>query len=135
MSTPPFPRPPVPSVSFPVHAWESTVVVDIDGVISPDPDLVPGSTQPLSAEQSEFVQVAADHLREIAGMGYSIILWTSRPWTALEETRRWLAENGVPHSALLMGKPRALVYIDDRAIRFTGWPSVISQLPPVPGQQ
>ena len=48
-----------------------------------------------------------------------VILFTAR-WEADRETTvEWLKAQEVPYDELVMGKPRADIYIDDRAL---GWP-------------
>jgi hypothetical protein len=48
-------------------------------------------------------------------------------------TLRWLEEHGVEFDEIMFGKPHADVYIDDNALRFTGWDAIAgdgSSLPP-----
>ncbi len=53
--------------------------------------------------------------------GNTIIFWTSRGWEQYRITKDWLDRNGFRYHQLIMGKPIASVFIDDRAQRFEGW--------------
>ncbi|MBE0597997.1 MAG: hypothetical protein IH614_12075 [Desulfuromonadales bacterium] len=62
---------------------------------------------------------AADFLRQLNAAGFAVVIFTVRynPWV---ET--WLAEHGLAPlvSAVTDRKPPAHVYLDDRAVCFTG---------------
>lgn len=47
-----------------------------------------------------------------------IVVYTARHWDYLQLTEMQLRQWGVPYNALVMGKPSADIYIDDRAIPF-----------------
>ncbi len=49
--------------------------------------------------------------------GNEIILWTGRHWNHLNVTQQQLSAAGVKYHTLIMGKPVADVYIDDRSLR------------------
>lgn len=49
--------------------------------------------------------------------GHQVILWTGRHWDKLQETKNQIDLIGVRYHTLLMGKPAADYYIDDKALR------------------
>lgn len=95
-----------------------TIVFDFDGVIHsyksgwkgttiiPDP-VVPG------------IKLVIDTLRS---EGYHVVVVSSRcshP-EGISAIRKYLSDNDIVVDDIMSGKPPALCYIDDRAIRFTG---------------
>lgn len=59
-------------------------------------------------------------LRELYAAGHTIYLYTGRHMLRHEATVEWLRRHDVPCHHIFYGKPVADVYIDDRAIRFSG---------------
>ena len=59
-------------------------------------------------------------INELKDRGFHIILWTSRIEEEREVTEKYLNDRGVLFDELIMDKPRALLYVDDRAFRFDG---------------
>ena len=100
--------------------YKPTVVFDFDGVIHsytsgwkgtaeiPDPP-VPG------------IGEAITKLRQL---GYRVVVVSTRCSTAegMGAVRRFLRDNGIIVDDVMMEKPPAICYIDDRAIRFDGHP-------------
>ncbi|MBD3387777.1 MAG: hypothetical protein GF416_01900 [Candidatus Altiarchaeales archaeon] len=68
-----------------------------------------------------------DHLRRLNGK-YRIILHTARGEENREVTEKWLRLHGIPYDELVMDKPYALYYIDDRAIEFKDWPQTLKAI-------
>ncbi len=90
-----------------------TICVDIDGVLAvPRADLKYAECSPVPG--------AVEALRRLKEKGYLIVLFTGRHFNRLEETRHWLNSHGFPHDHIVMGKPTARYYIDDRGITFRG---------------
>jgi hydroxymethylpyrimidine pyrophosphatase-like HAD family hydrolase len=59
-----------------------------------------------------------EKIRELCHIrGNTVILWTGRHWKYLELTQKQLKEAGVEYNTLVMGKPPADFYIDDKAIK------------------
>jgi hypothetical protein len=104
----------------------STIALDFDGVVNsyksgyienrlPDPP----------------VEGALDFIRSVQDAGYRVAIHTTRATTpaAVDLIRWYLKAHGLEESradkVLISLKPKAMVYIDDRAYRFTGsWPSL-----------
>lgn len=62
-----------------------------------------------------------EHVNRLYDAGHTIILWTGRHWNHLSVTRKQLFTWGVKYHALIMAKPVADVYIDDRAMNDTNF--------------
>jgi len=58
--------------------------------------------------------------------GYTIVVLTAR--TNHDDVTAWLIKNKFPSEHMLVTnvKPKAIAYIDDRAIRFTNWADVLN---------
>lgn len=99
--------------------YKPTVVFDFDGVITqysgwkgvsvlPDPE-VPGID---------------DAIRELRNLGYKVVVVSTRcaKPEGMGAVRRFLRDSGIEVDDVMMEKPPALCYIDDRAICFDGHP-------------
>lgn len=69
---------------------------------------------------------AADSVRVLQAMGFSVVVCTAREDTAAVE--RWLAKHGFPRVLVTNQKPPAWLYPDDRGWRFTDWPSTMQAI-------
>ena len=64
--------------------------------------------------------------------GYKIVIFTARPEEQHEKISKWLALWSIKANIYLNDititniKPRAVAYIDDRAIRFTSWKDILN---------
>lgn len=104
-------------------SYKPNIVFDFDGVIHsyksgwkgaeniPDP-VVPG---------------IADAIRELRELGYRVVVVSTRCSTpkGMGAVRYYLKKNEIFVDDVLMEKPPALCYIDDRAIRFDGHPETL----------
>jgi hypothetical protein len=108
------------------------VCIDFDGVIHDNYDGFGDGTiyGPIIPGSSEAIKKLAQK--------YDIIIFTAkaksdRPLingkTGAELVREWLEKHNLAQYVkdITSEKPRALVYIDDKAIRFTDWESVLNQ--------
>jgi hypothetical protein len=109
--------------------WPLVVCVDIDGVLA---DTEGSQRVPLGGparyDSAPPVKGAAAALRWLKAQGYRIHLYTGRHLDHLRVTQDWLARHGMEYDHLVMGKPPATYYIDDRAIRFESWEQVMGAL-------
>lgn len=84
-------------------------VIDIDGTLTLEVD---GHDY----ESRTPDKVAIGNICKLWEEGHHIILHSSRFSEDQGKTVRWLRENGVPFDRLVLGKPCASVYIDDRSL-------------------
>jgi hypothetical protein len=74
--------------------------------------------------EEEPVDGALDFVRMAQGAGYDVVVHSRRP---TEPIKRWLAKYGFPALDISELKPAALLYLDDRGMRFDGDFSAVSQ--------
>ena len=94
-----------------------TVAVDIDGTIC---------TEERTFERSlaKPLPGAREALSLLRRNGNTVILYTARGWEQYRVTQVWLRKHRMQYDQLIMGKPIANIWIDDRARRFTHWTDV-----------
>ena len=100
--------------------YKPTVVFDLDGVIHSyvsgwqGVDVIPDPPVPLIQEEIERIRKA----------GYKVVVVSTRCTdpAGMDAVKNYLDVNGIVVDEVLAEKPPALVYIDDRAIRFDGDP-------------
>lgn len=85
------------------------ILVDYDGVIY-DPDT------------GKDVPEAGVTLRMLHFQGWEIVVYTSHPAEYEETIEKFMHDNNIPYDSIITGKPRADIYIDDRAA--TCWEQV-----------
>lgn len=90
------------------------LIVDIDGVLAIEQCNIP-------LEERAVVEGAQDAIRRLKQKGYRIILCTSRFRSQKAATIEWLERNNISFDCIVFGKPRGILYIDDRGYRFRGW--------------
>lgn len=101
--------------------------VDFDGVLCADSadiyaDFAAGRYQPMQAG-------AVEGLAWLRKNGYEIVIYTCRPYEQRGYLQEFLRTHRLEHDYIVFhGKPRAEVYIDDKALRFTTWPEAVEQL-------
>lgn len=89
----------------------------MDGTICDEPNIAP----PEKYKHSKVYPEAITFLRALKERGHEVIIYSSRHSEDRELTEKFLEENNVPFDELVLGKPRAELYIDDRAMKFKGW--------------
>jgi len=97
--------------------FRKTVCIDIDGTIC-------GEGAYPYYQLAKLLPGAHEKIWTFRTKGYTIILYTARHPEDRKETEDWLLVNNIPYDLLILGKPKADVYIDDRAIKFTGWEAI-----------
>ena len=98
-----------------------TIMIDLDGVICTEERTF---ERPLANPGAG----AREARRQLRAAGHTLVIYTARNWPEYRVTKQWLDDHGFDYDGLHMGKPVAEVWIDDRAIRFTNWADVLSQL-------
>lgn len=94
-----------------------TVAIDLDGTIcSEEKTFERPLARPLPG--------AVEAVRMIRGNGNTVIIYTARGWEQYRVTKDWLDKNGFEYDQIVMGKPIADCWIDDRARRFVSWESL-----------
>lgn len=101
-------------------SYKPTVVFDLDGVIHSyvsgwqGVDVIPDPPVPLIQKEIERIRKA----------GYKVVVVSTRcaDPSGMNAVKNYLDANGIVVDEVLTEKPPALVYIDDRAIRFDGDP-------------
>jgi len=97
------------------------ILVDMDGVICTEEKTF---ERPLAKP----LPGARDSLNALRNAGHKIVVYTARTWSELEVTKKWLEDNEIPYDGIHMGKPVADRFIDDRAIGFTNWESILNEM-------
>jgi hypothetical protein len=100
------------SLSYPQpdESKYGTVVFDLDGILA---EKVWPQRYTIGAPLSEGVRM----LRYYADKGYSITIWTSRPWEDEDSIWQWVRQNSLPVDRVVCEKPVAALYIDDKAYK------------------
>lgn len=91
------------------------IAIDMDGVICSE-------ERTFDRPLAQPIEGAIDSINKLYRDDNTIIIWTARGWEQFKTTAEWLARHGINYHTLLMGKPIVDFFIDDRAIRFDGWP-------------
>lgn len=97
-----------------------TIAVDFDGVIH---QYSRGWQEGLIYDIP--VPGAFDAIQQLLNEGFAIVIHTTRQ--DHDAVRNWLYRNGAAwHSEVEVTniKPKAIAYIDDRAVRFTNWSDI-----------
>lgn len=89
------------------------IVVDIDGVLCEE------TGRPDDYADRAPLQRGIAMVRKLKADGHEVVLHTARWEEDREVTEAWMREHEVEYDALVLGKPRGDLYIDDRALR---WP-------------
>jgi beta-phosphoglucomutase-like phosphatase (HAD superfamily) len=102
-------------------ARPKTIMVDMDGVLASE-------ERTFERALAKPLDGAREALQRLRAAGHTIIVYTARGWAEYRMTKAWLDDNGFVHDGLHMGKPIADLWIDDRALRHTGWPQTLDDL-------
>jgi len=91
---------------------KKTICVDFDNTVTTKSEF------PVTGELREGCKKKLDELKK---EGYYLILFTSRVGKDFNECVDFCNKYELPFDEYLQGKPKALAYIDDKAIEFTEW--------------
>ena len=97
------------------------VAIDIDGTIF---------SEKSERERTDAVPIdgAIDAINSLYESGYTVVLYTARTYRELERTIKQLVDNDVKYHHLVVGKPVADVFVDDRAVVLTRWPDTLKAI-------
>lgn len=107
-----------------------TIALDFDGVIH---SYVSGWTGPIPTDPP--VPGARDAIATIRALGYRVVVFSCRaePEEGMTGIRGWLAIHDIHVDEITHEKPHAMLYFDDRAVRFEGdWNAVVDACRDVP---
>lgn len=100
-----------------VRSTRPTIVFDLDGVIAT------GSKKEVYSDEAGWDYMRCVPSKEYVGLvrtffdeWYKIIIHTARPEIDKKVTTEWLKKHNVPYHELIMAKPFADLYVDDKAI-------------------
>lgn len=86
-----------------------SIVFDLDGVLCEE-------TKPYS--KAKPIEEGIYLLNFFKRKGYKIIIYTSRRKKDEKLTKQWLKKYQIKYDKLIFNKPKADLYIDDKAFRF-----------------
>ncbi len=95
------------------------ICFDMDGVIAVG--TYNDTATPLEKEPNKELIIEMQRLYD---NGWTIHIYTSRPYQMLDATIRWLKKHKVPYHMIDFNKPLADFYVDDRWLR----PSLVKHL-------
>ena len=96
------------------------ICIDFDGVLIDHPHSLPFSE---CLRQGKPTEKSVDVLNYLS-KSYELIVLTAREDGELEQVREWLSVQGFPTMRVTNKKVPALMYVDDRAVRFTNWTDI-----------
>ena len=91
-----------------------TFCIDIDGVLCED-----GSypNYHLAAPKQEYIK----KVRKLYKAGHRIVLFSARYFSDQDVTITWLRRYRIPFHKLILDKPSADIYVDDRGVSLLDW--------------
>lgn len=100
------------------------ISIDLDGVLAQGESNWPNYLYCVP------VKGAVNALRELRRLGIWIIIHTARCTEDRIVTAEWLNWHGFVYDELVMGKPVADIYLDDKGERFTTWADYLEKFIP-----
>lgn len=102
-----------------------TIAVDFDGVIHAYRHGWQDGTI-----YDEPMPGAAESLRMLIDKGFRVVIHSSRASTVQKraEIMEWLDNYDIPYHDVTNLKPAAIVYLDDRALKFDNWNQAVAAL-------
>jgi uncharacterized HAD superfamily protein len=97
------------------------IIIDLDGTICTE-------EKTFSRSLAKPIDGAIENINKLYNDGNTILIYSARTWMEFEMTTEWLKNHGVKYHQLILGKPIGDVWIDDRAIKFDNWDSVMKKI-------
>ncbi len=110
--------------------YKPSLAVDVDGVLTDFHNCCRCNHMDLENRRYDLCppkKNIVSNLRRLRTK-YRIILHTARGEHKRQVTEKWLRRHRIPYDELVMDKPYAQYYIDDRAVRFESWPQALELL-------
>lgn len=69
-------------------------------------------------------------MRRLHSMGLQLVVFTTKAVgdSGKQAVTDWLRHHAIPFDEVTAIKPAAVFYLDDRAIRFDGWPEAMTAI-------
>jgi len=105
---------------------KKTIAIDFDGVIHKYSE---------GWKNGEIYDIpnegAIESITKLIQTGYRVVIFTCRESEQFSEIKEWLQRRGINYPTLQKieitnKKPIALIYIDDRGMRFTNWKDMMN---------
>lgn len=76
------------------------------------------------------MQGAQNGMIHLRGMGLRLVVFTVKAHTpaGIRAVEDWLQQYKIPYDEVTALKPPAVVYLDDRAVRFTDWTTAVPDI-------
>ena len=97
------------------------IIVDLDGTICTE-------EKQFSRSLAKVNPGAREALNLLKGKGFILIIYSARTWAEYELTIDWLKRNKIPFDQLILGKPQGDYWIDDRAIKYKNWETILKEI-------
>ena len=97
------------------------IIVDLDGTICTE-------EKQFSRSLAKVNPGAREALNLLKEKGYILIIYSARTWAEYELTIDWLKRNKIPFDQLILGKPQGNYWIDDRAIKYNNWETILKEI-------
>ena len=104
------------------------ISIDLDGTIADECDRQDGEDWADYYERVSPVNGAIEAIRLLKEEGNTIIIYSARWEEDREVTESWLVKHEVPYDTLVLGKPYADCYVDNRALQFRSWHQVLTTI-------
>ena len=97
------------------------IIVDLDGTICTEEKQFRRSLAKVNPGAKEALEILKEK-------GFTLIIYSARTWAEYELTIDWLNRNKIPFAQLILGKPQGDHWIDDRAIKYKNWESILKEI-------
>ena len=97
------------------------IIVDLDGTVCTE-------EKQFSRSLAKVNPGAREALNLLKEKGYILIIYSARTWAEYELTIDWLKRNEIPFDQLILGKPQGDYWIDDRAIKYNNWETILKEI-------
>lgn len=97
------------------------IIIDIDGTVCTE-------ERTYSRSLAKPLVGAIESVNKLYDEGNTIVFFSARTWMEFEMTTDWLKKHGFKYHQLVLGKPIGDVWIDDRALSFNNWESIMEKI-------